>query len=253
MFIDINKENIDNEHICCAFSDKKCSEGYNLKKAWLKNEFENGYKFYRLNERAKVFIEYGPSEKAWLPIEAEEFININCFWVSGKYKNSGYGKKLLEKVEVEAREQGKKGLIIVCGKKKNNYMSDGKWLMKQGFQIVDELDTGFVLLAKMFGNNKSNIKFSDSVRNGKVEDKGLVIYYSNRCPFTEYYVNEELTKLSEKNEIDLKILKLNNLEEARKCPSPATIFSAFYEGKFLTNDMSICLEKNFKKIVLGEK
>ena len=203
MFIDINKENIDNEHICCAFSDKKCSEGYNLKKAWLKNEFENGYKFYRLNERAKVFIEYGPSEKAWLPIEAEEFININCFWVSGKYKNSGYGKKLLEKVEVEAREQGKKGLITVCGKKKNNYMSDGKWLMKQGFQIVDELDTGFVLLAKMFGNNKSNIKFIDSVRNGKVEDKGLVIYYSNRCPFTEYYVNEELTKLSEKNKIDL--------------------------------------------------
>ena len=108
MFIDINKDNIDNEHICCAFSDKKCSEGYNLKKAWLKNEFENGYKFYRLDERAKVFIEYGPSEKAWLPIEVEGFININCFWVSGKYKNSGCGKKLLEKAETEAREQGKK-------------------------------------------------------------------------------------------------------------------------------------------------
>lgn len=253
MFIDINKENIDNEHICCAFSDKKCNEGYNLKKAWLKNEFENGYKFYRLDERAKVFIEYGPSEKAWLPIEAEEFININCFWVSGKYKNSGYGKKLLEKVETEVREQGKKGLITVCGKKKNNYMSDGKWLMRQGFQIVDELDTGFVLLSKIFESNEGNIKFSDSVRKGKVEDKELVIYYSNRCPFTEYYVNEELTKLSMKNDIALKIIKINNLKEAKNCPSPATIFSAFYEGKFLTNDMSICLEKNFEKIVLGRK
>lgn len=253
MFIDINKENIDNEHICCAFSDKKCNEGYNLKKAWLKNEFENRYKFYRLDERAKVFIEYGSSEKAWLPIEAEGFININCFWVSGKYKNSAYGKKLLEKVETEAREQGKKGLITVCGKKKNNYMSDGKWLMRQGFQIVDELDTGFVLLAKIFESNEGNIKFGDSVRKGKVEDKELVIYYSNRCPFTEYYVNEELTKLSMKNDIALKIIKINNLEEAKNCPSPATIFSAFYEGKFLTNDMSICLEKNFEKIVLGRK
>lgn len=253
MFIDINKDNIDNEHICCAFSDKKCSEGYGLKKAWLKNEFENGYKFYRLDERAKVFIEYGSSEKAWLPIEAESFININCFWVSGKYKNFGYGKKLLEKVETEAREQGKKGLITVCGKKKNNYMSDGKWLMKQGFKIVDELDTGFVLLAKIFEKSSYNIIFSDIVRKGEIENKELVIYYSNRCPFTEYYVNIELVKLSEKYGIPLKIIKLETIEEAKNCPSPATIFSAFYKGKFLTNDMSICLEKNFEKIILGEK
>lgn len=27
------------------------------------NEFENGYVFRRLDERAKVFIEYGPAEK----------------------------------------------------------------------------------------------------------------------------------------------------------------------------------------------
>ena len=31
-YITLNKENIDKEHICCAFSDKKCSEGYELKK-----------------------------------------------------------------------------------------------------------------------------------------------------------------------------------------------------------------------------
>lgn len=32
--IDINLENIDDEHISCAISDKKCSEGYKLKKEW---------------------------------------------------------------------------------------------------------------------------------------------------------------------------------------------------------------------------
>lgn len=35
-YITLTTENIDKEHICCAFSDKKCSEGYQLKKEWLK-------------------------------------------------------------------------------------------------------------------------------------------------------------------------------------------------------------------------
>ena len=60
-YITLTKENIEKEHICCAFSDKKCKDSYELKKTWLKNEFENGYVFRRLDERAKVFIEYGLS------------------------------------------------------------------------------------------------------------------------------------------------------------------------------------------------
>ena len=31
-YITLTKENIDSEHICCAFSEKKCSKGYELKK-----------------------------------------------------------------------------------------------------------------------------------------------------------------------------------------------------------------------------
>lgn len=51
----------DTEHICCAFSDRKCSEGYRMKKDWLTKQFDTGYRFYRLNERAKVFIEHAPT------------------------------------------------------------------------------------------------------------------------------------------------------------------------------------------------
>lgn len=92
-FFELNADNIDQEHICCAISDKKCVESYEAKKSWLKKEFHNGYVFRRLNERAKVFIEYGPAETAWIPISAPGYLNINCFWVSGKYKKQGYGKR----------------------------------------------------------------------------------------------------------------------------------------------------------------
>lgn len=65
--ITLNKANIDTEHICCTFSDAKCSEGYQLKKDWLKQEFDHGYVFRRLDLRAKVFMEYGPAEFGWAP------------------------------------------------------------------------------------------------------------------------------------------------------------------------------------------
>ena len=62
--IDVNTHTISSEHICCKISDKKCVQSYQAKKDWLKREFNKGYVFRRLDERAKVFIEYGPAENA---------------------------------------------------------------------------------------------------------------------------------------------------------------------------------------------
>ena len=80
-YITLSKTNLPSEHICCAFSDKKCKDSYEAKKRWLSNEFDNGYVFKRLDERAKVFIEYGPAEQAWLPIIAPDYLALGCFWV----------------------------------------------------------------------------------------------------------------------------------------------------------------------------
>jgi len=77
--ISIDKSNIDKEHICCAFSDKKCADSYEAKKNWLRKEFDNGYVFRRIDARAKVFIEYCPAEKGWTPIDAPNYLLMNCF------------------------------------------------------------------------------------------------------------------------------------------------------------------------------
>jgi hypothetical protein len=39
----LTDKNIQDEHICCAISDKKCRYGYEKKKEWLKKEFKNKY------------------------------------------------------------------------------------------------------------------------------------------------------------------------------------------------------------------
>lgn len=247
-YITLTKENIDTEHICCAFSDKKCSEGYEMKKAWLKKEFDNGYVFRRLDARAKVFIEYVPAEKAWIPVDAPGYLMINCFWVSGQYKGQGHAKALLQSAIEDAKAQGKNGLVTVVGTKKFHFMSDTKWLLSQGFETVENLPNGFSLLALKFDKNAPIPSFKESVKTGECEQKeGLVVYYNNRCPFTDYYVNGSLWVLAQEYNIPLKVIKLETMEQAQAAPTPATIFSAFYNGKFLTTDMSICTEAKFKK------
>lgn len=248
-YITLTKDNIDNEHICCAFSDKKCSEGYQMKKEWLRQEFENGYVFRRLDARAKVFIEYVPAEKAWVPVDAPDYLMIGCFWVSGQYKGQGYAKALLQSAIDDARSQGKRGLVTVVGTTKFHFMSDTKWLLRQGFEIVEKSSTGFSLLALKFEESTPTPSFKDCVKSARgVPQNGLVVYYTNRCPFTDYYVNGSLWTLAEENGIPLTIIKLETMEQAQVCPSPATIFSVFYNGKFLTTDMSIGTESKFKKM-----
>jgi len=247
-FITLNRENINNEHICCAFSDKKCKESYELKKEWLKEEFDKGYIFRRLDERAKVFIEYGPAETAWTPVDAPGYLMVNCFWVSGQYKGKGYAKALLQSAIDDAKQQKKAGLVTVVGTSKFHFMSDTKWLLRQGFEAVEKLPYGFSLLVKKLGSAAADPKFKDTTLSGECPDKnGIVVYYTNRCPFTEYYIHNELTKTAEKRKVPLKIIKLATMEQAQSAPTPATIFSLFYNGKFVTTDVSACLDSRLDK------
>ena len=249
-FITLTKDNIAREHICCAFSDKKCTESYQAKKNWLKREFDNGYVFRRLDERAKVFIEYVPAEKAWIPVDAPNFLMINCFWVSGQYKGKGYAKALLQTAIDDAKAQKKDGLVTVVGTGKLPFMSDTKWLLRQGFETVEKLSYGFSLLVMKLNPNAKNPAFNKSVQSGECTEKeGLTVYYSNRCPFSEYYVNTELAKTAENRKLPLKPIKLETAEQAQSAPTPATIFSLFYNGKFVTSDISSCMDSRFDKTV----
>lgn len=248
--IPLKLENIAQEHICCAISDKKCKESYEQKKKWLKKEFNNGYVFKRIDARAKVFIEYGPAEKAWIPVNANNYLMINCFWVSGKYKKQGYGKQLLTETMADAVAQDKNGLVTVLGTKKFHFMSDTKWLLQQGFETVETTRSGFSLLVKKIKESAPLPSFRTSVKSGNCSNKeGITVYFSNRCPFAEFHAKTSLIETAEKRKLPYKIIKLESMEQAQEAPSPATIFSLFYNGKFVTTDISICIDSRFDKIM----
>jgi hypothetical protein len=248
--ISLNQSNISHEHICCAFSDKKCSESYEMKKEWLRKEFENGYVFRRIDARAKVFIEYGPAEKGWAPVIAPNYLLVNCMWVSGQYKEQGYGKELLRLAMDDAKQQNKNGLVTITGKGKFPFMNDGAWLLKQGFQTVSTLPSGFMLLVKKAKEGAPDPEFNkEALYGGEAGTNGLVVYFSNRCPYAEFHVMNSLTETAAKRNLPLKIIKLETMEEAQAAPTPATIFSLFYNGRFVTTDISVCLDSRFDKIM----
>ncbi len=248
-YISLTKDNLGSEHICCAFSDKKCAEGYQLKKDWLEKEFDNGYRFLRLDERAKVFIEYGPAENGWAPIIAPNYLLINCFWVSGKYKGHGHAKALLSKAVEEAKAQGRDGLVTIVGVKKCHFMSDGKWLLRQGFEVCGTTPSGFNLLVLKFNEQGATPIFNDNVVRGDCPDKeGLVVYYSNRCPFAEYHVKQSLSETAANRNIPVKVIKIESADQAQSAPCPSTIFSLFYNGQFVTTDISACMDSRFDKV-----
>ena len=83
-YIRITRDNIDAEHVCCAMSGKQAL----AKKEWLKRRFDEGLIFYRSVERGKCFIEYIPAENAWVPIQADGYLYIDCLWVAGSMKGA---------------------------------------------------------------------------------------------------------------------------------------------------------------------
>lgn len=248
--ISLTPNNIANEHICCAFADKKCASGYQAKKDWLKGQFENGYTFKKLDVRGKVFIEYVPAEHAWLPVDAPGYMIINCFWVSGQYKGKGLGKLLLEECFHDSKE--KAGVVVITGGKKRPFMSDSKFFKLQGFEKVDEAVPYFELWCKKNDPDAPIPKFLDSSKQAISENKnGIVVYYSNTCPFNEYYVNTVLKDFAKMKNIPLEIVEITSQEIGRNMPVPWIIHSLFYNGEFLIHELKSekGLEKLFGKLI----
>jgi len=242
----LTDKNIQEEHICCAISDKKCRTGYQKKKDWLKTEYKNGYTFQKLDVRGKVFIEYVPIEESWLPLQGKNFMVINCFWVSGRFKGHGNGKKLLQACLNDAENMD--GIVAISSDKKRPFMSDPKFLKYHGFEIIDEAPPFFKLWGLKTKPKASFPQIRNTAKTGICPDKtGITAYYSNSCPFTDFYTNQLLREYAKKKNVPLSINHIKTKEDGRKMPIPWVINSVFYKGELVTLEMKV--ERHLDKLI----
>lgn len=238
-YIYITKDNIEKEHIACAMSGKQSLR----KKEWLKGRLDEGLVFYRSEERGKCFIEYIDAENAWVPIEADGYIYINCLWVAGSLKGHGYSNDLLNECIQHARENNKKGICILSSNgRKREFLSDSKFLFHKGFKVADTSDCGITLMYYPLVDLSSKPKFKDCAKHPKTLEKGFVIYYTDQCPFSYYWV-DRTEQCAKENNIPLKTIHITTKEEAQNISSPVTTYALFKDGEFLTQ--SIQSDKKF--------
>lgn len=230
-YINITLDNLDREHLCCAIADKKHQCGVDIKKAWLRERIKEGHVFRKLNAKGKVFIEYAPLEKAWVPVVGENYIYIYCLWVSGSFKESGHGKSLLEYCVADAQKQGRSGVCIISSKKKKPFLSDKKFMERFGFKTVDTISDEYELLALSFDG--TNPRFAESAKVKEIADDILTIYYSMQCPYIPNCIGQ-IEDYCKTNHIPLKLVAVDSLEKAKSLPCIFNNWAVFYRSKFET-------------------
>lgn len=230
-FIRITKENIDKEHICCAMSNRQSD----LKKAWLKARFDEGLVFYRSAERGKCFIEYLPAENAWVPIDAPGYLYIDCLWIAGAMKGHGYANELMGECIRDAKAQGKKGLCTLSSEgRKKEFLADPKYLAHEGFIKADESDCGITLAYLPLTEDAEPPKFKECAGHPHTDENGWVVYYTDQCPFTYYWV-PRVVEAAAAQGIELKAVHVTDKETAQNLAAPVTTYALFHNGRFITH------------------
>ncbi len=244
-YITVTKDNIEQEHICCAISNNRDVQ-VSSKKAWLKERFDDGLVFRKSVERGKCFIEYIPAEKAWNPISADGYMYIDCLWVSGSFKGHGYSNELLEYCVSDSKKKGKKGLCILSSAKKKPFLADPKFLKYKGFDVCDEADNGIQLWYLPFEKGADRPRFRDCAKHPHIEEKGYVLYYTYQCPFNARYV-PVLEEIARERNIDFRAVHITETQQAQNAPTPITTYALFHNGKYLTNEQMN--DKRFLKLL----
>lgn len=239
--IQLTQENLEKEHICCAISNNRDPQ-VSSKKAWLAERLEEGLVFLKSTQRGKCFIEYIPAEYAWVPIEADGYMHINCFWVSGALKGHGYSNELLEACIKDAKAKGKKGITVISSPKKKPFLSDPKYLAYKGFKTADTAEPYFTLLYLPFEENAPTPKFKEQARKPHICESGFVLYYTGGCPFTAKYA-PLIETCARKNGIPFQSVRIDSREKAQAAPVAWTNYALFYNGEYVTNE--ILSEKKF--------
>lgn len=241
--IAITPDNIENEHLCCAISDKKNTQ---VKRAWLKERMKDGYRFYKMDGQGKAFIEFVPAENAWAPISADGYLFIDCFWVSGSFAKKGCGTQLLNVCTEEAKRMGKKGLVALSSDKKRPFLSDSKFYKKRGFLVADTAQPYFELLYLPLEERAEAPRFLENAKEDKTDEQGIVIYYTDHCPWNAKYV-PLLKEAARERGIKAAFMHIATRKEAQACPCPFTTYAVYYNGAFVTNEMMS--EKKFIKFL----
>ena len=115
----------------------------------------------------------------------------------------------------------------------------------KGFKVSDISDCGINLMYLPLAENARPPKFKDCAKHPTVEENGVVLYYTDQCPYTYYWV-PKVQEAAKEHGIPFKTIHITEKETAQNVPAPVTTYALFRDGKFVTQ--SIQSDKKFLKL-----
>jgi len=228
--LEVTPDNVSEIGLFCI-KDKK-SPGYTLKMDWFKSKTNQGVKIRIATDQQNKqlgFIEYIPSELAWRPVAAKNYLFVQCIALMVKEaRHSGIGSTLLGHCLDDARLNNKSGVCAMS--------SDGVWIAnrtlfeKNGFAMVDKLGR-FELMSFKLDDKFQQPHFIDWTRH-QTEYTGWNLVYSDQCPWHDKSISD-LRQAASNFGIELKVKKLSTPLEAQNAPSGFGTFSLLKDGKLL--------------------
>jgi hypothetical protein len=209
-------------------------EGCRRKAEWFKKRLSEGmrYKVLHSKEKGAVgLIEYIPGRYAWRAIEADKYMVIHCLCIFYKpFREKGYASEMIDECLEDARKEKMFGVAVVT--RKGPWMADKEIFLKEGFDVIDRASPDFELLTKKFKKEAPDPKFKEDYEKIlRKYGRGLTILWSDQCPFIAKAIKEIKEMIANKYEIEAKIIKMKNHEDAQNAPSPYAVFSLIYDGK----------------------
>ena len=100
----------------------------------------------------------------------------------------------------------------------------------KGFRVADTADCGIDLMVLPLKPDAAPPKFRDCAKHPRAEGNGFVLYYTDQCPFTCYWVQETTAA----HGIALRVIHITDKESAQNVPAPVTTYALFRDGEFVT-------------------
>jgi len=226
----VTPKNVKEETLFCIKDIK--NSGFESKRKWFQKRYNEGLRLKILkddDDKMIGFIEFIEASKAWRPVNADGFMFIHCMVVSSKKaRNKGYGALLVSEAEKEAKAHNLFGLCVMTSK--GSWIANKTIFEKHNFKQVDQLGR-FELLSKQWNTNALKPKLIDWTIQQK-NFQGWHLLYADQCPWHEKSAFDLLNTAMDFG-IDLKITKIESVEEAKNAPSGYGVFNLLHNGKLL--------------------
>lgn len=235
--IDLVPENIA-EYGVCGYKDVKKHVELRKKIEWFKEYYPKGLRIkivFSQKGGYQGMLEYVPGKYAHRPVDADGYMFIHCIFVGFKndFKGKGHASTLIDECIKEAKDKKMFGVAVVT--RKGPFMAHNDIFLKKGFQIIDSAKPDFDLLVKKFNEKSKDPKFKSNMdENLKKYDKGLTIFRSAQCPYTEKNVNA-IIESAKKLKLKTILVDLEDASAVQNTPCAFGSFCLIYNGEILSH------------------